>query len=109
MIALDLRIENTKDALLENITNIVKNSDIGLNDIAAGSMYLTSQMTTIPKTQRELLGITRKFTLSDNIYNFLQQRRAEAQITRASNVSDNEIVDHARILDSSPGLPEEQP
>ena len=62
-------------------------------------------MTTIPKTQRELLGITRKFKLSDNIYNFLQQRRAEAQITRASNVSDNEIVDPARLLDSSPVYP----
>jgi len=105
VIALDLRIENTKNALLENVTNIVKNSDIALRDVGSRINALTSQMTTIPKTQRELLGITRKFTLSDNIYNFLQQRRAEAQITRASNVSDNEIVDAARLLDATPVYP----
>ena len=35
VIALDLRIENTKNALLENITNIVKNSEIGLKDISS--------------------------------------------------------------------------
>jgi uncharacterized protein involved in exopolysaccharide biosynthesis len=105
IISLDLRIENTKNALLENVTNIVKNSEIGLKDINSRIDNLTKQMITIPKTQRELLGITRKFKLSDNIYNFLQQRRAEAQITRASNVSDNEIVDQARVLDSTPVYP----
>ncbi|HPI85861.1 MAG TPA: Wzz/FepE/Etk N-terminal domain-containing protein [Bacteroidales bacterium] len=80
IIAYDLRIENTKNALLENITNIVKNSDLTLKDINSRINALTDQMTNIPKTQRELLGITRKFTLSDNIYNFLQQRRAEVSL-----------------------------
>jgi uncharacterized protein involved in exopolysaccharide biosynthesis len=84
VIALDLRIENTKNALLENVTNIVKNSDIGLKDINSRIDNLTSQMTTIPKTQRELLGITRKFKLSDNIYKHRSQGLPTFRTMRSS-------------------------
>ena len=37
----------------------------------------------------------RQFKLNDAIYTFLLQKRAEAQIARASNAPDYEIVDEA--------------
>jgi len=55
----------------------------------------------MPRTQRELLGIERKFKLNDAIYTFLLQKKAEAQIARASNTPDSEIVDKALIYNVS--------
>ncbi|MFO7477301.1 MAG: GNVR domain-containing protein, partial [Methyloceanibacter sp.] len=103
--SLDTRISYIKSALLENIENIVINSNIAIKDINDRLSTLNDRISTLPQTQRELLGIQRKYQLTDNIYNFLQQRRAEAQITKASNIPDNEVVDRARLLDSSPVYP----
>ncbi len=40
--------------------------------------------------------IERKFKLSDAIYTYLLEKRAEAQIARASNTPDFEVIDMAR-------------
>ena len=39
------------------------------------------------------------------MYNYLQQKRSEAQITKASNEPDNEIIDIARDSGGSPVFP----
>ena len=45
------------------------------------------------------MGIEREFKLNDALYNFLLQKQAEAQIQKASNASDIEIIDSPRILE----------
>jgi tyrosine-protein kinase Etk/Wzc len=44
-------------------------------------------------TERQLLGIERKYKLNDQLYTFLLEKRAGAQIQKASNMPDNEVVD----------------
>jgi capsular exopolysaccharide synthesis family protein len=53
-------------------------------------------MKMLPKTERELLNYKRNFTLNDNIYTFLLQKRSEAGIALASNVSDHRVIDKAK-------------
>ena len=43
-----------------------------------------------------MIDIQLKFTINDQIYTFLLEKRAEAGITRASNISDHKILDIAR-------------
>jgi len=50
----------------------------------------------LPETERQLFGIERKFKLNDNTYTFLLEKRAEAQIAKASNLPDNEIVENCK-------------
>jgi len=50
----------------------------------------------LPGTERQMIDIQRKFTINDQIYTFLLEKRAEAGITRASNTSDHKILDIAR-------------
>ncbi len=52
----------------------------------------------LPQTQRELLEITRRFDLNDEIYTFLLRKRAEAQIAKASNLPDSEIIEPAQLI-----------
>lgn len=56
----------------------------------------------MPENQRKLLSFEREFNLNNNLFTFLLQRRAEAQITKASNLPDNQIIDLAK---SSPRPP----
>jgi tyrosine-protein kinase Etk/Wzc len=95
VISIDSQIITTKRTLLENINNIIRNSDMALGNINKRIVELEKQLNTLPLTQRLLLGYQRKFQLNDAIYTFLMQKRAEAQITKASNLPDNEVIDYA--------------
>jgi capsular exopolysaccharide synthesis family protein len=58
---------------------------------------LNNRASTLPVKERELLGIEREFNLNNVLYTFLLQKRAEAQIQKASNKPDNELIDPARV------------
>ncbi|PKP27600.1 MAG: hypothetical protein CVU06_01545 [Bacteroidetes bacterium HGW-Bacteroidetes-22] len=92
---IESKIKNAKANLVENIKNIVNTSNIAIRDIEERIVTQTAKISSLPSSQRELLSFERKFDLNNNLYTFLLQRRAEAQITKASNLPDNEIVDEA--------------
>ncbi|MBU2466964.1 MAG: hypothetical protein KJ615_11515, partial [Bacteroidetes bacterium] len=105
VVSIDMQIVNTKRTLLENINNIVLNSDMALKNLDNRINTLEKELNKLPLTQRLLLGYQRKFQLNDAIYTFLMQKRAEAQITKASNLADNEILDSAEATLSSQVFP----
>ncbi len=94
---LESQIRNAKARLEENARNLLNNNTLAMRDVNSRLNALMTEVRKLPQTERELLGIERRFKLNDNIYTYLLQRRAEAQITRASNTPDNEIIDHATI------------
>ena len=55
--------------------------------------------------RKEYLNIQRKFNLNENIYNYLLEKRAEASITKASNISDHKIIDMPRLVSNLPIRP----
>ena len=97
VISLDQQIAQTKLTLLENINNIINNARLTIKGINDNIGKLDVQVKELPETQRQLLGYQRKFAYSENIFNFLMQRRSEAQILKASNTPDNEIIDTANL------------
>ncbi len=94
----EVKITNIKNTILENVDYNVKKLQIALKDIDSRSAKLTSQIARLPRTERELIGMERQFTLNNTIYTFLLQKRAEAQIAQASNAPDYEIIDQASLL-----------
>ncbi|MDN5349505.1 MAG: tyrosine-protein kinase Etk/Wzc, partial [Bacteroidales bacterium] len=105
VVSIDMQIVNTKKTLLENINNIILNSDMAMNNLDNRISALEQELNKLPSTQRLLLGYQRKFQLNDAIYTFLMQKRAEAQITKASNLADNEILDRAEATLSAQVFP----
>ena len=59
----------------------------------------------IPQVEMELLNIERLQSISENLYIFLLQKRAEAMITSSSNVSDTKILEPAIYLRKNPVTP----
>lgn len=94
---LNARINNLKNTILENIDYIVKTSIITINDIDNRIALLNSQISKLPTTEKELINIRRKFDINDAIYTFLLQKRSEAEIAKASNTPDYEVIDPAKL------------
>ena len=55
----------------------------------------------LPETERQMVTIQRKFDINNTVYTYLLEKRAEAGIAKASNVSDNKIIDKAFLFNSS--------
>ncbi|MBN2215344.1 MAG: polysaccharide biosynthesis tyrosine autokinase [Bacteroidales bacterium] len=102
---LNLKIDNIKKTIRENVNNSLNTLNIALNEINYRTATLSNQISQMPKTELQLKGIERKFKLNDAIYTFLLQKRSEAQIARASSMPDYEIVDPARNAVAYPVAP----
>jgi tyrosine-protein kinase Etk/Wzc len=93
---INVKIQNAKETLLENLSNIIKTTEITLKDYDKRISLSDSEIKKLPVTEQQLIKIQRKFELSDNIYTYLLEKRAEAGIAQASNIPDNKVLDMAR-------------
>ncbi len=94
------RIRTTKQALHETLKGLKRANSLAVEENTSQIRKLNNQASALPGTERQLLGIERKFKLNDELYTFLLERRAEQQMQKASNVADNEVIDYANELDS---------
>jgi capsular exopolysaccharide synthesis family protein len=92
---LDRRIENLKGVISENLKFSVKTTRNELKDLNTKLENLRGEFSGLPQTQRMLLGMERKFNLTDAVYTSLMEKRIQAQIARASNLPDCEIIEPA--------------
>ena len=96
IVKINEQIITTKRALLENVNNLVDNAQMSLNEIDRRIALLEGESRRLPDKQQQLINYQRNFKFNEDTYKYLMQRRAEAQILKASNTPDNEIIDIAR-------------
>ncbi len=95
---LTIQIENLTKTISENIANVLKTNEISLDELDKRIKKLEAAISKMPGTERQLTGIERKFRLDDAIFNYLMQKRAEANITKASNLPDMEVIESAKAF-----------
>lgn len=95
---LEIRMKNTKKNIRETLTGIMLANQMALDENERQINNVNKEASRLPVKERQLLGFERKFNLNNVMYTFLLQERAEAQIQRASNTSDHELVDQARSM-----------
>lgn len=98
------RIRNTKEALRETLNGVIRSNNMAISEINEQIRTVNAQASALPVTERQLLGIERKYKLNDELYTFLLEKRAGAQIQKAANMPDNEIIDSSEA-DVSPVKP----
>jgi capsular exopolysaccharide synthesis family protein len=95
---LEMRIRNTKRSIKETLSGIMQANQMAIAENERQMNSLNVKASQLPQKEQQLLGFERRFNLNNEMYNFLLQRRAEAQIQKASNVPDHELVDPARPM-----------
>lgn len=93
---IDNKIRVQKQTIIDNVTSNLNTLNLSLNELNYKSSRLTNEISQIPKTELNMVGLQRKYNLSDVIYTYLLQKRSEAAITMASNYPDYEIIEPAR-------------
>ncbi|HNQ62075.1 MAG TPA: polysaccharide biosynthesis tyrosine autokinase [Bacteroidia bacterium] len=99
LLVIEEQISETKKALIENINNIRNRTRVTLQGINGQLLAYENNIRKIPNIERELLGIQRNFSVNENIYLYLLQKKAETGIAKATAVSDNKVLDDASVND----------
>lgn len=89
-------IENVKKAIEEVVTSMRASLSIEKEDLKRRYAEVEKSIKTLPQKELQMVAIERNYRIDDNYYTFFLQKRAEAEIQKASNTPDNSIMDKAR-------------
>ncbi|HEX8330748.1 MAG TPA: polysaccharide biosynthesis tyrosine autokinase [Hymenobacter sp.] len=98
VVTMDEQIGNLRANILENLRNIKNSLVITSNNLKATSRQFSSRIRNVPVIEREIGEINRQQAIKQNIYAFLLQKREEAGMTLASNISNLRVIDSAAAL-----------
>lgn len=94
---LDVQMSEISLGIIEVIKGKKKTNNILLSDINNRIALVQKSLSSLPQVERELININRVYDLSESIYLFLMQKRAEAGISAASNAADAKVIEPAMI------------
>ncbi len=89
-------ILKSKDVINEVVRNMYVSIDIQKQDLQRRLDDVQQRIDRLPEKEFEMVGIERNYRMNDSYYTMFLQKRAEAQILKASNTPDNNILDRAR-------------
>ncbi|MEO6303503.1 MAG: polysaccharide biosynthesis tyrosine autokinase, partial [Bacteroidia bacterium] len=98
VVDLKTSIKKTKQDLLIYINNTRKAINLQISDVNKEILTYVSEAKQIPGKVRDILNIQRKASVSEQLYNFLLEKRANTKIARASIVPDIKIVESPRSI-----------
>lgn len=93
--ALKGQINNVRNTLQENLASLIGASELSMENLNNRIRKIEGEIRKLPLTERQYINIQRDFNINDQIYTFLLEKRAEAGITKASNIADHKILDKA--------------
>lgn len=95
------KMEDARAALHENVSSGISQLQMSLNDVDSRIARVEKEQSRLPGTERQLIDIQRKFDLNNSVYTYLLERRAEAGIAKASQITENRVIDYAMKQNST--------
>ena len=105
ILRLNAQIESVKSSLKENVNNIISQSDMALENLNLRIKRFESEVRRLPATERNYVNIERKYKLNNEIYTYMLQKLSEAQIAKASNIPDSQLIEEPQMVGEGPVEP----
>lgn len=94
---LNNRIANVKKSLQEAVVSVRATNTLALRNIEAQIKAAEASAGALPQKEREFVGINRLYTVNENVYVMLLQKRLEADLMRAAATVDSRVVEEATL------------
>lgn len=96
LVNIDRELNQTRSQLNENLRNLIDNATRNINSQKERQDKISVQLNKLPQKEQKMVNIQRQFNLTNELYTFLLQKRAETNISLASNIPDVQVIDVAR-------------
>ncbi|MCL2072524.1 MAG: polysaccharide biosynthesis tyrosine autokinase [Marinilabiliaceae bacterium] len=92
---LDRQIEAVKISTIDAIKNFRSQTERSRNNLNRQLYGVRQDISNVPKLEQTFAGMQKTFRIQDELSTFLMQKLTEAQMAKASNLPDNEIIEDA--------------
>lgn len=90
------KLSDLNKSIREILDNVDLNNKMTIADLEDRKKDIEQSFRSLPEAEQNLIRIQRQATLTENIYNFLSEKRAESAISKASNTPSNKIIEYAK-------------
>ena len=101
VINIDATLEKLRVDMLQNLTNVKQVLRNNLNDLTARNNEMDREVSRIPMKEKQVLDITRRQKILEELYSYLLQKKLETSISSASTISNVRVLEPA----TSSGVP----
>ncbi|MEN2281242.1 polysaccharide biosynthesis tyrosine autokinase [Algoriphagus sp. SE2] len=92
------KLDDLNKSIREILDNVDLNNKMTIQDLEQRKNEIESSFRNLPQAEQNLIALQRQADLSESIYNFLSEKRAESAITKASNRPNNKIIEFAKTI-----------
>ncbi len=96
IVALETAIEKLRQDILQNLRNVRRGYQLAVENLNARARSANQIMSKVPGQQKELLDITRRQQILEQLYQFLLEKKLETAISSASTISSVKVLEPAR-------------
>lgn len=93
----DTQMNDLADYMKESINNTLTNLQIKHQDLTRTIRSAEAEFIGLPTREKTMTVLERNFSLDEQIYRFLHQKRTEADIARAATISFHRVITEAKV------------
>ena len=82
-ISIITQIKNTKEILIENLSNLISNTKIYENDLLKRQDNYNNSINSLPQYQKEYINLKREYLYNEQTLAYLQNKKYEASLAKA--------------------------
>ena len=98
---LDAAIEKLRVDIIQNLRNVRQAYELAINNLKTRNQEAGKEVSLIPAKEKQLLDITRRQKILEELYSYLLQKKLETAISSASTISNVRVIEPAQ----SSGVP----
>jgi tyrosine-protein kinase Etk/Wzc len=96
IVSLEAAIEKLRQDILQNLRNVRQGYQLAIENLNARTQSANRLMARMPGQQKDLLDITRRQQILEQLYQFLLEKKLETAISSASTISSVKVLEPAR-------------
>lgn len=95
IVSMNSGLEKLRSDMIQNLANVKAALNLTVQRVQSFSSNVTGSVRSIPGKEKQLLEVTRRQAILQELYSFLLQKKLETAISSASTISDIKILEPA--------------